>query len=91
MHSENDKATQEWKEGDYAVTFYQLTSDPSPNREWLILDGTVDAIWIENKTTVLDGSKQLCFPNNEIVHMLGTMSMVFKIGDLVVASPASIS
>ena len=91
LHGENDKATQEWKEGDYAVTFDQLTSDPSPNREWLILDGPVNATWIENMNTVLDDSKQLCFPKSEIVHMSGTISMIFEVGDLVVTSPATIS
>jgi len=91
LYGSFNENTGEWKDGLVAILVREAVSDTTDNKKWVNFDGPVDAIWIENMNTVLDDNKMLCLSNGERIKLPPTMTIMFEVNDLAVASPATVS
>jgi dynein heavy chain len=93
LYGEVNFGSGEWTDGLMATKVRDCVNAGNENEEhqWIVCDGPVDALWIENMNTVLDDNKMLCLANSERIKLTPWMHMVFEVQDLAVASPATVS
>ena len=84
-------ATREWKEGLMSVTFRDMSNNTTYIHQWIVLDGDIDAEWIESMNTVMDDNKMLTLASNERIPLTGTMRLLLEINHMFHCSPATVS
>ena len=94
LYGELDPVTRDWTDGLLSNIFRDMNK-PLPEgkdeRRYICYDGDVDALWVENMNSVMDDNKLLTLPNGERIRLQPFAAMIFEVGDLQYASPATVS
>ena len=83
--------TRDFKYGILSTIMKTMSTAPEKHQKWIILDGDLDANWIENMNSVMDDNKVLTLPNNDRIDLLPNMRLFFEIRDLKFATKATVS
>jgi dynein heavy chain len=89
-----DPDSRDWTDGLLSKIFKEINTDLEPGKEerrWILYDGDVDAVWVENMNSVMDDNRILTLANGDRIRLLKHCAMLFEVFDLQYASPATIS
>jgi dynein heavy chain len=83
--------TREWIDGLFSCKLRDFSKETDTNPKWIILDGDLDANWIESMNSVMDDNKLLTLASNERITLKPHMKLIFEIRNLKFATPATVS
>ncbi len=84
-------STREWKDGVFSSTLRTLALRDDNHPKWIILDGDLDAHWVESMNSLMDDNKLLTLANNDRIYMPACMRVILETADIQHASPATVS
>uniref|UniRef100_W5K6M6 Dynein axonemal heavy chain 10 n=1 Tax=Astyanax mexicanus TaxID=7994 RepID=W5K6M6_ASTMX len=87
-----DPVTRDWTDGILSNIFRDINRPTDKKeRRYILFDGDVDALWVENMNSVMDDNKLLTLANGERIRLQNHCALLFEVGDLQYASPATVS
>ncbi|XP_009868408.1 PREDICTED: dynein heavy chain 10, axonemal, partial [Apaloderma vittatum] len=87
-----DPTTRDWTDGVLSNIFRDINRPTdTKERRYILFDGDVDALWVENMNSVMDDNRLLTLANGERIRLQSHCALLFEVGDLQYASPATVS
>ncbi|MED6232426.1 Dynein heavy chain 10, axonemal, partial [Ataeniobius toweri] len=87
-----DPDTRDWTDGILSNIFRDINKPTDKKeRRYILFDGDVDALWVENMNSVMDDNKLLTLANGERIRLQSHCALLFEVGHLQHASPATVS
>ena len=86
-----DPQTRDWTDGILSKTFKTANADlpergpndkgPKNELRWILFDGDVDAVWVENMNSVMDDNKLLTLNNGDRIRLKNYCKLLFEVSD----------
>ncbi|KAF8569239.1 hypothetical protein P879_02503 [Paragonimus westermani] len=87
-----DPNTRDWTDGLLSNIFREINKPTDrQERRYILFDGDVDALWVENMNSVMDDNRLLTLANGERIRLQPHCALLFEVGNLQYASPATVS
>jgi dynein heavy chain 1 len=89
-----DSTTREWTDGLFTNILRKIVDNlrgEDAKRHWIVFDGDVDPVWVENLNSVLDDNKMLTLPNGERLNLPNNVRIMFEVETLKYATLATVS
>lgn len=75
-----DPVTRDWTDGLLSNIFRDINKPTDKNeRKYIVYDGDVDALWVENMNSVMDDNKLLTLANGERIRLQKHCAMLFEV------------
>ncbi|KAJ8266677.1 hypothetical protein GJAV_G00133350 [Gymnothorax javanicus] len=74
-----DPVTRDWTDGILSNIFRDINKPTDKKeRRYILFDGDVDALWVENMNSVMDDNKLLTLANGERIRLQGHCALLFE-------------
>lgn len=75
-----DPDSRDWTDGLLSRIFREANKPTDSNEHrYILFDGDVDALWIENMNSVMDDNKLLTLANGERIRLLNHCALLFEV------------
>ena len=72
--------TRDWTDGLLSCIFRDINRPTEKNeRKYIVFDGDVDALWVENMNSVMDDNKLLTLANGERIRLQKHCALLFEV------------
>ena len=78
-----DPVTRDWTDGLLSCIFREINKPTDKNeRKYIVFDGDVDALWVENMNSVMDDNRLLTLANGERIRLQKHCALLFEVTKL---------